>query len=180
MIIDCDSGHLHGNLISCARYRISDRHSKFAQSSTQILLLIHLPRRSYSHDFVSFQGEPWICCHIDELLPTCDYIRVHEAIANQQPLSSIYVENLSSPATIASLGTKQTCSNLFRRIQKCIPSAAARLTSIFSGDSHESIDPMVTLRKIFTGEPSTGMLQLSRMKSATLVTIDQLYFVVLC
>ena len=77
LIIQCDSGHLYGDLLACARYRIDDerekskfRHTK-GNGSTHVLFLIHLPRQidNASSSFVGFQGGSWISAHIDDIRP---------------------------------------------------------------------------------------------------------------
>ena len=76
LIIQCDSGHLHGDLIACARYRIYDMRAKALLNkyqishTTHVLFIIHLPVQTVHSSFVGFQGDPWISCHIDELRPS--------------------------------------------------------------------------------------------------------------
>ena len=66
-MIQCDSGHLNGDLIACARYRIYDIRAKADKDqTTHVLFIIHLPRQ-VSSSLVGFQGEPWISVHIDDL-----------------------------------------------------------------------------------------------------------------
>ena len=82
MIIQCDSGHLYGDLVACARYRIEDekekalrkkgkslREKKVVTGTTHVLFIIHLPRRGGSRgfSFVGFQGGSWISAHIDDI-----------------------------------------------------------------------------------------------------------------
>ena len=73
LIIQCDSGHLNGDLIACARYRIYDVRAKALLNkyqithTTHVLFIIHLPVQTVQSSFVGFQGDPWISCHIDEL-----------------------------------------------------------------------------------------------------------------
>ena len=75
LIIQCDSGHLYGDLIACARYRIDDEREKVrhnAQGNTHVLFIVHLPRQGGSIDkkgssFVGFQGGSWISAHIDDI-----------------------------------------------------------------------------------------------------------------
>ena len=74
LIINCESGHLDGDLIACARYKVSDERARLSGmnrglGSTHVLFVIHLPRQSASSSFIGFQGEPWISAHIDELRP---------------------------------------------------------------------------------------------------------------
>ena len=75
LVIQCDSGHLNGDLIACARYRIYDKRAETSLRNerewcTHVLFIIHLPRQAVGSSFVGFQGEPWISTHIDDLRPT--------------------------------------------------------------------------------------------------------------
>ncbi len=73
VIIQCDSGHLNGDLIACARYRIYDLRTKADEMQmTHVLFIIHLPQQVASSSFVGFQGDPWISSHIDDLRPTSE------------------------------------------------------------------------------------------------------------
>ena len=73
VIIQCDSGHMIGDLIACARYRIYDLRAKADQDQvTHVLFIIHLPHHVASSSFVGFQGDPWISSHIDDLRQTTD------------------------------------------------------------------------------------------------------------
>ena len=73
VIIQCDSGHLNGDLIACARHRIYDLRAKADHDQiTHCLFIIHLPHRVTNSSFVGFQGDPWISSHIDDLRPTSD------------------------------------------------------------------------------------------------------------
>ena len=76
LIIQCDSGHINGDLIACARYRIYDMRAKALlnkdgesrrSSLTHVLFIVHLPVQAVQSSFVGFQGDPWVSCHIDEL-----------------------------------------------------------------------------------------------------------------
>lgn len=78
IVIQCDSGHINGDLISCARYRIYDERVKALERNkciqrrgvTHVLFIINLPHQVLSSRFVGFQGDPWISAHIDDLRPT--------------------------------------------------------------------------------------------------------------
>ncbi len=73
VIIQCDSGHLNGDLIACARYRIYDLKARIDKGlTTHVLFVIHLPQQVASSSFVGFQGYPWISAHIDDLRPLSD------------------------------------------------------------------------------------------------------------
>ncbi len=73
VIIQCDSGHLNGDLIACARYRIYDLKARIDEGrTTHVLFVIHLPQQVASSSFVGYQGDPWISAHIDDLRPPSD------------------------------------------------------------------------------------------------------------
>ena len=75
LIIQCDSGHINGDLIACARYRIYDMRAKVLMNRTQsnhithVVFIVNLPIQTAQSSFVGFQGEPWVSCHIEELRP---------------------------------------------------------------------------------------------------------------
>ena len=82
VIIQCDVGHLNGDLIACARYRIYDLRAKADDEQiTHTLFIINLPRHVANSSFIGFQGDPWISSHIDDLRPTSENeISANEAI----------------------------------------------------------------------------------------------------
>ena len=84
VIIQCDSGHLNGDLIACARYRIYDLRTRAdVGQAMHVLFIIHLPHQVSSSSFVGFQGDPWISAHIDDLRPTSgDAVAAFEAIGS--------------------------------------------------------------------------------------------------
>ncbi len=103
VIIQCDSGHLNGDLIACARYRIYDLRAKADKDLiTHILFIIHLPQQAASSSFIGFQGDPWISFHIDDLRqPSYTVVSTKEAINStiselfllNQPNNRVYVES---------------------------------------------------------------------------------------
>ena len=70
VIIQCDSRHVNGDLIACARNRIYDVRSE--ERDTHVVFVIHLPHQAANSTFVGFQGDPWISVGIDDLRPTSD------------------------------------------------------------------------------------------------------------
>ena len=76
LIIQCDSGHINGDLIAYARYRIDDIRTKALLSRSSgshvayVVFVIHLPVKVAHSTFVGFKGDPWVSCHIDELRPS--------------------------------------------------------------------------------------------------------------
>ena len=88
-MIQCDSGHLHGNLIACARYRIYDLMARDHDKITHVLFIIHLPRQ-LTGTLVGFQGDPWISIHIDDLMP----VEMDHAIELDQIIKGVSVSNI--------------------------------------------------------------------------------------
>ena len=104
-MIQCDSGHLNGDLIACARHRIYDIKARADDGQiTHVLYIIHLPRQM-SSSLVSFQGNPWISTHIDDLKPsTNDVIAPHEAVG--VPISKLFIGD-TPPPPVASANENQ-------------------------------------------------------------------------
>ena len=97
-MIQCDSGHLNGDLIACARYRIYDERVNALNRNkiqrrdgiTHVLFIINLPHQVSASSFVGFQGDPWISAHIDDLRPTSsDTIEPLHAIATN--ISDLFI-----------------------------------------------------------------------------------------
>ena len=62
---------------------------------THVLYIIHLPRQM-SSSLVSFQGNPWISTHIDNLKhSTNDVIAPHEAV--EVPISKLFIGGTPAP-----------------------------------------------------------------------------------
>ena len=97
LIIQCDCGHLHSNLIACARHKVideivvpqssskeyspedsgksesdSDHRSKIdnkSSSTVHVVFIVQLPRKAGGTNFVGFQGGDWLSVHLDDLRP---------------------------------------------------------------------------------------------------------------
>ena len=97
LIIQCDCGHLHSNLIACARHKVideivvpqssskgnkpedttqainesvSDSSNKPEYKSTvHVVFIVQLPRKAGGTNFVGFQGGDWLSVHLDDLRP---------------------------------------------------------------------------------------------------------------
>lgn len=89
-VIQCDASHTESGLIAFARHRICDiiteKSKKLSQNLTvHVLYTIHVPRR-FKLSFVSFQGHPWICYHIDNFWFTDRHI----PIDYEQSMSEVF------------------------------------------------------------------------------------------
>ncbi len=130
LIIQCDSGHLNGDLIACARYRVSDIRGKQTDCRTHVLFIVQLPRKVPSSSFVGFQGNPWICAHVDNLCIDSDSLSVSAALL-QAPISELFYSlefvsdssDSSSEITTSELQYPPQC----QRLNGCIHAAASRL-----------------------------------------------------
>ena len=74
LVIQCDSGHLYGDLLACARYLVEDERERWFTNCvrTHVLFIIRIPQRKGTSDvslnsFVGFQGGKWLSAHIDDL-----------------------------------------------------------------------------------------------------------------
>jgi hypothetical protein len=101
VVIQCDSGHMNGDLIACARYRIYDLRVKADEEQiTHVLFIIHLPHQVANSSFLGFQGSPWISSHIDELRPSTGIaVSAQEAIG--LTISELFLGKKNSQETEA-------------------------------------------------------------------------------
>lgn len=124
LIVQCQSGHLYGDLIACARYRVDDERDKVVNSlsdengRTHVLFIIHLPRGERTEDgsessFVGFQGGKWLSAHIDDLSTTA--LTVEAALTT--PISKLFY----NPESL-SPSDQQCC-----RLYDCIQATVAKL-----------------------------------------------------
>ena len=102
IIFECESGNENGNLISCCRYRLVDKLAEADQSSsTSFVLLIHLPKKCSKSNFVSFQEQPWLCYHVDDILPSISLADL--VCRDSQLISEFYFHDESTLPEISSL-----------------------------------------------------------------------------
>ena len=129
LIVQCDSGHHHIDLIACARYRVLD---EIAQAShlkkiTHIIFIIGLPRKVGGTTFVSFQGGKWESYHIDSLMPPKDSfftiqkaldMSIHDMLLdcynNDKELFYKRIQSCISPATLLQFSNVPTDNTLQR------------------------------------------------------------------
>ena len=110
LILQCDSGHINGDLIACAKYRLEDiiheesikirqlQHPDTPRSTGleeptgrpngrfHVLFAVYLPRKhgSSKSSFVSFMGGDWKFTHIDDFFPEHSFSPVSFACGEQQ------------------------------------------------------------------------------------------------
>ena len=129
LIIQCDCGHLHSNLIACARHKVideivvpqssskgnkpedttqainesvSDSSNKSEYISTvHVVFIVQLPRKAGGTNFVGFQGGDWLSVHLDDLRPLKENeLSFHNAI--QCSISVIFntmYQSITCPAS---------------------------------------------------------------------------------
>lgn len=91
VVFECERAHENGNLISCCRYRLTDKFRESTDSNCIFVLLIHLPKKCLKSNFVSFQGRPWLCYHVDAIFPTDNSVPLAEILFGEtHALSDIY------------------------------------------------------------------------------------------
>ena len=79
MIVQCSSGHLNKDLISCARHKALDELQNFRQTALweneyvvkqrkiHVIFIVSLPKTPGGSKFIAFQGGKWLCIHLDDL-----------------------------------------------------------------------------------------------------------------
>lgn len=132
IIIQCATGHLYGDLIACARYRVDDEREKAPVECgiTHVLFVIHLPRQgrvngvTVGSSFVSFQGGKWLSAHVDDHSESP--ISLQEALST--PISELFY-NMGFSSNSEDIPGRQRTKNfcLCSRLYDCIQAAVAEM-----------------------------------------------------
>ena len=159
LIVQCESGHLYGDLIACARYRIIDERAKALDEGkwvenggkSHVLFIIHLPRQATAASFVGFQSDPWISAHIDELRESDDD-SINPLIANGKTISSLFCSTSSQLFAAQSEKTQlSTCPryprlNILKCLHRCIQPAVCKIASAKgSRRGYEQVEILIDL-----------------------------------
>lgn len=184
LVIQCDSGHLSGDLIACARYRVSDIRMNAAHRNTHVLFIVHLPRKVPTSSFVAFQGDPWICAHVDNLFSDNYTLSLHTAL--KLSISELFynlefVSDSNSPSFVpeSSLNTSATSDHLQRpllcqRLNGCIHAAASRLYDVESDQKRTT--ERVDLLKVLIPEYQERQFPLGKTdKNTCMHALSKLY-----
>lgn len=105
VIIQCESGHLYGDLIACARYRIDDEREKAFrlkakkeyEGVTHVLCIVHLPRRVWirhrkAFSFAGFQEGSWVSAYIDDIhMSSSSGLTLDDAMSS--PISQLFYDD---------------------------------------------------------------------------------------
>ncbi len=68
LIIQCEWEEWNTDLIACARHRVQDETINVSSKGiTRVIFIIRLFRVNGGSVFTSFQGNPWLCVHFDDL-----------------------------------------------------------------------------------------------------------------
>ena len=130
-MVQCDSGHKNSDLIACTRQLIYDERIKALEenenSKSYILLIVSLPHQFLKSSFTSFQGDPWISAHIDDLNP-----RTNAVINSQEDItatiSELFIGEFISDVDIfeeSECGDRDSISVLSRCTVNSTPSSIA-------------------------------------------------------
>ena len=116
VIFECERAHENGNLISCCRYRLTDKFREAAKSgclNTRFILLVHLPKKCLKSNFVSFQGRPWLCYHVDAIFSTENSVPLNQILSGEVcSLSDIYYDEKDYALTDPSADDDDTNDSL--------------------------------------------------------------------
>ena len=117
LIVQCESGHQHIDLIACAQHCIhnEERQSSISKNITHVVFIISLPRRRGGTKFMSFQGDTWDCYHMDSLMLSKDSLVLpkHQLLTLKSALSTPINE-------ILTCCYKKEVNLLHRRLQNWI------------------------------------------------------------
>ena len=122
LIIQCDSGHLYGDLIACARYRVDDERGRSShqwtcdRGRTHVLFIVHLPRGGEGDggrasnvrlgSFVGFQGGDWLSAHIDDLrMPSEAVLSLDDALHTS--ISDLFYSEKTAPSSETVIQSKE-------------------------------------------------------------------------
>ena len=169
LIIQCDSGHLNGDLIACAKYRVddiwqdihedNDNCSNKEDTYHHVLFTVLIPREHSKSSFVGFLGGDWVCAHIDEFCPAHDYSIITFALSDT-PLSSLFYDPSHSTMQVddvlesSSSHSKQSavpynqCRFLYKNIQPALQKATSDPKSEITHRTHELNDVLYRLLKV--------------------------------
>ncbi|XP_019858868.1 PREDICTED: E3 ubiquitin-protein ligase rnf213-alpha-like [Amphimedon queenslandica] len=110
VIFECERAHENGNLISCCRYRLTDKFREAVELgclNTRFVLLVHLPKKCLKSNFVSFQECPWLCYHVDAIFSTENSVPLNQILSGEVcSMSDIYYDekDYASINSLASVG----------------------------------------------------------------------------
>ncbi len=125
ILVQCSSGHLNKDLISCARHKAVDELENFRQRDEweveyarsnrriHVIFIVSLPKLPGGTKFAAFQGGKWLCVHLDYLRsPEANALTFMAAV--QHPISELFYPGCSGIA-------------LHQRLRNCIQAAVSQI-----------------------------------------------------
>ena len=125
ILVQCSSGHLNKDLISCARHKAIDELENFRQRDEwevdymrfnrriHIIFIVSLPKTPGGTRFAAFQGGKWLCVHLDDLRsPEANALTFMAAI--HHPLSELFYPGCGDIA-------------LHQRLRNCVQAAVSEI-----------------------------------------------------
>ena len=121
VIFECERVHEKGNLISCCRYRLTDKFNQAAKMvflKTKFVLLLHMPKKCLKSNFVSFQEHPWLCYHVDAIFSTENSVSLNQILSGEVcSMSDIYYDDNDHALTNSAADDSDSDSQLFKNYQ---------------------------------------------------------------
>lgn len=131
VVFECERAHENGNLISCCRYRLTDKFREAIEAgylNTKFVFLIHLPKKILKSNFVSFQEHPWLCYHVDAIFSMENSVPLSRILSGEVCLmSDIYYEEDEQNLTDTLIDDTDTIdSQLFNDHYQLLPHSEPR------------------------------------------------------
>ena len=144
ILVQCSSGHLNKDLISCARHKAIDELENFRGMDewkeeyvakgrqVHVIFVVSLPKTPGGTTFAAFQGGRWLCVHLDDLRsPEATALTFMAAV--KFPLSKLY----TGVGGIA----------LHKRLQGCLQAAIAQIPDSQTQDRGHKTEVLRTMHK---------------------------------
>ena len=105
---------------------------------------------------MSFQGDPWICYHVDELMPESDFFRLNEILHKRMCISEVFQPTAFDERGTVSVHEAQE-HGLQGRLYNCIQDVVARLERSSTDDGLRSRRLISTLQQLLTSPSALGL-----------------------
>ena len=125
VLVQCSSGHLNKEIISCARHKAIDELENFRQREEweveyarfdrriHVIFIVSLPKLPGGTKFAAFQGGKWLCVHLDDLRsPEANALTFMAAV--QHPISELFYPGCRGIA-------------LHQRLRNCIQASVSQI-----------------------------------------------------
>lgn len=166
-------------MIACARNHISEIANNTAQErlkkkgTTHVLFIIQLPRQRATL-FGGYQGNPWVCIHIDDLrTPQNERLSPLETLC-----ASISDRFYSIPREVVGPGKcgEVKATGYYERLHTCIQAATSKVQ--YSGESRtRAVDLLGMLLKLIPQKPGPTLGKWLLFARFTLFHITSLIFI---